>query len=82
MMNSCYTGIVSDESIEDARERIEMVNRVKAVVEHLEVCARCEKVTECWEQVGEHWICPGCLHWLDYGDQEDDGGTVWGSWSS
>ena len=42
----------------------EIVERVKKVVNSLEVCAGCVKVTECDEYKdpnnGRMWICPAC----------------------
>jgi hypothetical protein len=47
------------------KEWIEMRNNIRRVVQSLEVCWKCQKVSECHKYILGHtvlvWLCQGCL---------------------
>ena len=51
--------------VKDVQEMVEMRENVRRVVESLELCWRCQNVSECQKYVLGNmvlvWLCPDCL---------------------
>jgi hypothetical protein len=53
------------QQLKDGQEMVEMRENVRRAVEALELCWRCQRVSECQKYVLGNmvlvWLCPGCL---------------------
>ncbi len=51
--------------LKDGQEMVQMKENVRRAVEALELCWRCQRVSECQKYVLGNmvlvWLCPGCL---------------------
>ena len=53
------------QQVKEGQEMVEMRANVRRAVESLELCWRCQRVSECQKYVLGNmvlvWLCPGCL---------------------
>jgi len=53
------------QQVEEVQEMVAMKENVRRAVEALELCWRCQRVSECQKYVLGNmvlvWLCPGCL---------------------
>jgi len=53
------------QQVKEGQEMVEMKANVRRAVESLELCWRCQRVSECQKYVLGNmvlvWLCPGCL---------------------